>query len=360
LFILDDKKILVVDDYKENLDILVESLIDKYQIFVAKNGLDAIEVAKKVNPDLILMDIMMPIMNGYDALKHLKADSSTQDIPVILVSTLSEVRDKKKGFDLGAVDYITKPFEMMEVAYRVNIHLNLREAAKFLESQNRILEEKVLKRTKDNENLRDAMIETLAALAETRDSDTGNHIRRTQHYIIALAKSLKALGYSKDIITDNFINLLFKTTPLHDVGKVGIPDRILLKPGKLTDEEFEIMKTHAYIGYKSLKSADILSDNESFIELAAETAYTHHEKWDGSGYPRGLIGESIPLSGRLMAVVDVYDALVSKRIYKESMSHEQAVKIILGCSGTHFQPEIVEAFIAAEDEFLHIKSKFEE
>lgn len=359
MFNLEGKKILVVDDYKENIDILVESLIDHYSVFIALNGEEALEIANQILPDLILLDIMMPVMDGYEALAALKSEAATADIPVILVSALSEISNKKKGFDLGAVDYITKPFEMVEVAYRVKIHLELRELSKYLENQNQILEAMVLERTKENENLRDVMIETLASIAETRDADTGNHIRRTQLYITQVARSLSAMGHYSTLITEDYIDLLFKTSPLHDVGKVGIPDAILLKPGRLTDEEFEVMKTHAYLGYKALHNAEILAENAAFISLAAETAYTHHEKWDGSGYPRGLKGEEIPLAGRLMAVVDVYDALISDRVYKQAMSHAEAMKIILKGKGTHFQPEVVEAFEAIEEVILEIKARYE-
>ena len=355
MFEVDGKKILIVDDYKENVDILVEALIDKYQVYAALNGSDALKLADKVNPDLILLDIMMPVMDGYETIRNLKEKDETKDIPVIFISALSEISNKKRGFDLGAVDYITKPFDMLEVEYRVKIHLTLREANRYLENQNQILEEKVRERTKENENLRDAMIETLADLAETRDSETGNHIKRTQHYIRIVARALYEMGLYKDIITDDYLELLFKTSPLHDVGKVGIRDEILLKPGKLTDEEFEEMKNHAYLGYKILHKSNVINENLEFINLAAEIAYSHHEKWDGSGYPRKLKGEEIPLSGRLMAIVDVYDALVSKRIYKEGMGHEDAKKIILNGKGTHFQPEVVDAFLNAESELIEVR-----
>lgn len=359
MFNLEGKKVLVVDDYKENIDILVESLIENYQVFIALNGLQALEIAEQVLPDIILLDIMMPVMDGYEALSALKDNAATKEIPVILVSALNEIGNKKKGFELGAVDYITKPFEMIEVAYRVNIHLNLREAARFLENQNRILEERVQERTLENENLRDVMIETLAAIAETRDTDTGEHIHRTQQYIVIIAEQLRQMGYYKEHITDEYLKLLFKTSPLHDVGKVGIPDNILLKPGKLTTEEFEIMKTHTYLGHKALRSAQGMVQNSAFINLAAELAYSHHEKWDGTGYPEGLKGETIPLSGRLMALVDVYDALVSERIYKGPMPHETAKALIIEGKGKHFQPEIVEAFLAAEEAFLKVKAAYE-
>lgn len=359
MFNLEGKKVLVVDDYKENVDILVESLIEDYQVFIALNGQQALEIAEKVLPDIILLDIMMPVMDGYEALAALKANPVTEDIPVIFVSALNEIGNKKKGFELGAVDYITKPFEMVEVAYRVKIHLNLREAARFLEDQNKILEERVQARTIENENLRDVMIETLAAIAETRDTDTGDHIYRTQQYIVIIAEQLRDMGYYPELITDEYLKLLFKTSPLHDVGKVGIPDNILLKPGRLTAEEFEVMKNHTYLGYKALRSAQGMVQNSAFINLAAELAYSHHEKWDGTGYPEALKGEAIPLSGRLMALVDVYDALVSERVYKGPMSHEAAKELIIAGKGKHFQPEVVDAFLAAEAAFLKIKAQYE-
>lgn len=359
MFDLAGKKILIVDDYKENIDILVESLIDEYEVFIALDGEQAIAIANRVLPDLILLDIMMPVMDGYEALARLKADPKTMEIPVILVSALNEISNKKKGFDLGAIDYITKPFEMIEVAYRVKIHLNLREVSKYFENQNAILEERVLERTRENENLRDVMIETLAAIAETRDSDTGNHIFRVQHYIVIVARAMFDLGYYREIITEDYLKLLFKTSPLHDVGKVGIPDHILLKPDKLTREEFEIMKGHTFLGYQALQNTQVLQGNYSFMALAAETAYSHHEKWDGSGYPQCLSGESIPLAGRLMAIVDVYDALISKRVYKEAMTHEEAKRIILEGRGSHFQPEVVDAFLSVEEAILKVKAQYE-
>ncbi len=360
MFELKGKKILIVDDYKENIDILVESLIDDYDVYAALNGQNSLKLARSIHPDLILLDIMMPVMDGYDTIIQLKSHEETRDIPVIFVSALSEIDNKKKGFDLGAVDYITKPFEMIEVAYRVKNHLTMSEAKKYLENQNQILEEKVAERIRENENLRDTMIQTLASLSETRDNETGNHIKRTQRYIKIIAKTLKNQGRYAHILTDRYIELLYKTSPLHDVGKVGIQDNILLKPGRLNDDEFEKMKEHALLGYKALNNADVSLKNEYFINLAAEIAYSHHEKWDGSGYPRGLSGEEIPLSGRLMAIVDVYDALTSKRVYKDAMTHKEAVDIILKGRGTHFQPEIVDALLHVHMKLFEIKEQFAE
>lgn len=358
VFDVKNKKILIVDDTKGNIDILVESLIDEYEIYVAFNGKEAIDLAHKVMPDIILLDIMMPEMNGYETLEILKASTETESIPVVFISALSEIENKTKGFSLGAVDYITKPFEIVEVMARVRNHLLIAAAKNYLHNQNRILEEKVRQRTAENEALRDAMIVTLASLAETRDPETGFHIKRTQHYLKIMALKLKEKGRYPELLTSDYIELMFKTAPLHDIGKVGIRDEILLKPGKLTPEEFEEMKKHPYLGYKSLQSAENLVTDKSFMLLAQEIAYTHHEKWDGTGYPRQLSGEEIPLSGRLMAIADVYDALINKRIYKDAMSHETARKIILEGKGSHFDPELVDIFLEIEDEFLKIAQKF--
>lgn len=360
MYKLKNSKIVVIDDTKENIDILIESLIDKYEIYAALNGFDGIELVKEILPDLILLDIMMPEMDGYETIQKLKSDRNTKNIPVIFVSALSEIENKKRGFELGAVDYITKPFEIIEVEERVKIHLKLVQASRLLINQNKILDERVKIRTQENENLRDAMIMVLASVAETRDPDTGAHIKRTQHYVKALAIGLSKNEKYRDILDAEYIEFLFKTSPLHDLGKVGIKDEILLKPGKLTDLEFEIMKTHAELGYQSLKKAEACVIDKKFIELADEIARTHHEKWDGTGYPRGLKKEEIPLSGRIMALADVYDALISKRVYKDAFSHKEAKEIIVENSGTHFDPDLVEVFLEIEEELQEIASRFKD
>lgn len=355
-----EKTIMIVDDTEMNIDILVEALQDEYELIVAINGLEAIELIEEEKPDLILLDIMMPEMDGYEVLKKIKDNPELNHIPIILLSAITDSDSKTKGFSLGAVDYVTKPFEIVEVKARVKTQLRLEEARLALESQNNILEEKVKERTQLIERTNSATIYCLAALAETRDPETGQHIKRTQEYIRELALELRKSKEYEHVLTNEYIELLHKSAPLHDIGKVGVKDSILLKPGKLTDEEFEEMKMHTIYGGESLMVGIRELGEESFLTLAQEIALTHHEKWDGSGYPKGLSKKEIPISGRLMALSDVYDALISKRVYKGAFSHEEARKIILESKGTHFDPDIVEVFIKIEEKFIEIMEKFKE
>jgi putative two-component system response regulator len=352
------KTIMIVDDTEINIDILVDTLQQDYELIVAINGLEALELIEEQKPDLILLDIMMPEMDGYEVLKKLKENPNLEYIPVILLSAITDSNSINKGFSLGAVDYVTKPFEIIEVKARVKAQLKIEEARLVLENQNIILEEKVKERTKLIERTNSATIYCLAALAETRDPETGQHIKRTQEYIRELALELRNNKEYKDILTDEYIDLLYKSAPLHDIGKVGIRDSILLKPGKLTEEEFEEMKKHTIYGGESLMVGIKELGEESFLTLAKEIALTHHEKWDGSGYPMGLSKQEIPISGRLMALSDVYDALISKRVYKGAFTHDEAKKIILESKGTHFDPDVVDAFIKREHKFIEIMEKF--
>jgi putative two-component system response regulator len=354
------KTIMIVDDTEMNIIILVEALQDDYELIIAINGLDAIELLEEQKPDLILLDIMMPEMDGYEVLNKLKRSRDLEHIPVILLSAITDSDSKNKGFSLGAVDYVTKPFEIIEVKARVKTQIRLEEARLVLENQNIVLEERVKERTKLIERTNSATIYCLAALAETRDPETGEHIKRTQKYIRELALELSTKEEYKDVLTNEYIELLYKSAPLHDIGKVGIKDSILLKPGKLTEEEFEEMKKHTTYGGESLMVGIKELGEESFLTLAKEIALTHHEKWDGSGYPRGLSKQEIPISGRLMALSDVYDALISKRVYKEAFTHEEAKNIILEGRGAHFDPDIVDAFIKRESKFIEIMKEFRE
>lgn len=355
-----EKTIMIVDDTEMNIDILVESLQDDYELIVAINGLEAMELIEEQRPDLILLDIMMPEMDGYEVLKRLKENKELNHIPVILLSAITDSDYKTKGLSLGAVDYVTKPFEIVEVKARVKTQLRLEEARLVLESQNSILEEKVKERTKIIERTNSATIYCLAALAETRDPETGQHIKRTQEYIRELALELRKNKEYEDELTDEYIELLYKSAPLHDIGKVGVKDNILLKPGKLTEEEFEEMKKHTTYGGESLMVGIKELGEESFLTLAKEIALTHHEKWDGSGYPNGMTKKEIPISGRLMALSDVYDALISKRVYKGAFTHSEAKNIIIEGKGTHFDPDIVDTFIKVEAKFIEIMEKFKE
>ena len=345
--------ILVVDDTPENLALMQQLLRDHYKLKGANNGERGLEIAMAdPAPDLILLDIMMPGMDGYEVCERLKKSPRTADIPVIFLTARSELEDEEKGFALGAVDYITKPISPSICLARVRTHLALKATADFLRDKNAFLEGEVSQRTREVTAIQDVTILAMASLAETRDSDTGNHIRRTQHYVRALAWKLSSHPRFRDYLTVAHITMLFKSAPLHDIGKVGIPDRILLKPGRLTPAEFEIMKTHTTLGRDAIAHAEAALGLEvAFLTMAKQIAYSHQEKWDGSGYPEGLKGDAIPIPARLMAVADVYDALISRRVYKEPMPHDEAVAIIEAAGGRHFDPDVVAAFVQIHPQF---------
>jgi len=353
--------ILVVDDTPDNL-MLISTLLKKfYKVKVANSGEKALKIVEsEFPPDLILLDIMMPEMDGYEVCQRLKANDKTKDIPVIFLTSKSDANHETKGFELGAVDYITKPITLQVVLARVKTHLDMEKMQMFLRDQNSFLELEVAKRTAEIMAIQDVTIHAMASLAETRDNDTGNHIRRTQHYVKLLAEKLRFHPRFSHFLDDNkIIEILFKSAPLHDIGKVGIPDKILLKPGKFEPEEFEIMKAHPALGRDAILQAEReLGIDVPFLKYAKEIAYCHQEKWDGSGYPQGLSGDNIPISARLMAVADVYDALISRRVYKEGMSHAQAVQIIKDGKGHHFDPDMVNAFLELQDEFQAIAARY--
>lgn len=352
--------ILVVDDTPDNLSLMFGLLRDLYHVKVATNGERALRVARSSPPpDLILLDIMMPGIDGYEVCRQLKSDAQTRDIPVIFLTAKATIDDEQKGLELGAVDYITKPISPPIVLARIKTHLALKASADFLRDKNVYLEEEVARRTREVTAIQDVTVLALTSLAETRDADTGNHIRRTQHYVRALAVKLAGHPRFSAFLTPHNIDLLFKTAPLHDIGKVGIPDRILLKPGVLTPEEFEVIKTHCVLGRDAIDHAEKrLGLDVDFLDMAKEIAYCHHERWDGTGYPQGLAGDDIPISARIMAVADVYDALMSRRIYKEPMPHDLAVQEIVRGRGSHFDPDIVDAFLAIGSEFQDIARHF--
>jgi putative two-component system response regulator len=352
--------VLVVDDTPDNLALISGLLKDLYKVKVANNGEKALRVVRGDSPpDLILLDIMMPGLSGYDVCAQLKADPATREIPIIFLTAMTATEDEKRGFELGAVDYITKPISAPIVLARVATHLQIKAAADFLKDKNQYLESEVVRRTRELSAIQDVTILTLASLAETRDSDTGNHIRRTQLYVRALADRLRDHPRFRHFLDGTTIDLLFKSAPLHDIGKVGIPDRILLKPGRLEPAEYDIMKTHTTLGRDAIQHAeDRLGMQVDFLRYAKEIAYCHQEKWDGTGYPDGLGGDDIPISARLMAVADVYDALVSRRVYKDGMPHERAVEILLEGRGTHFDPDVVDAFVAMGDEIQAVAARF--
>lgn len=360
--------ILIVDDNPENLTVLGEILQSAFRVRAATNGLRAIELAAlEPRPALALLDVMMPDMDGYQLLRHLRAGEVTRDIPVIFVTAMDAAADEARGLALGAADYITKPLQPAIVLARVRTQLQLREAREVLRERNVELEAEVARRMAENQRVQDVSIHALARLAETRDPETGNHLRRTQEYVRLLAGRLRSHPRFVGQLSDGVIDLLAKSAPLHDIGKVGIPDAVLRKPAKLDADEWAIMKTHAALGADAIAQAerDGLLDGAAdagrpveFLRLAKEIARWHHEMWDGHGYPDGLAGDAIPLSARLMALADVFDALISRRVYKEPLSYERARSIIENGRDRHFDPDMVDAFLAGYEEFVAIAERY--
>lgn len=351
--------LLVVDDVPENLLLMSELLRPYYHLRVASGGEKALQIARRSPPDLILLDVMMPDMDGYEVCRRLKEDPSTADTPILFLTAKDQAEDESHGLELGATDYLGKPFEPTVLLARVRSQLRLKAAADQLRARNAELDREVEQRTHELQAVHDVTILALASLAETRDNETGNHLRRTQNYVLTLALRLREQPHFAAQLDDQAIDLLYKSAPLHDIGKVGIPDHILLKPGRFEPHEFEVMKQHPRLGYQALVHAEeMLGAPVPFLRIAKEIALCHHEKWDGSGYPQGLSGEAIPLSARLMAIADVYDAVISRRVYKPEMPHEKAVAIIREGCGSHFDPAVVEAFLSLEEEFQDIARRY--
>lgn len=338
-------RILLVDDTKTNIDVLVEALGGEYRLGVALSGQKALEYVEKNQPDLILLDVLMPEMDGFEVCRRLQSDSRTREIPIIFITAADSPADKNQGFDRGAVDYIVKPFDISEVKARVKTHLALRMTRQALQEQNNLLEQKVLSRTRELQETQSEILERLSRATEYRDVETGNHIKRIQQYC-------QLLGEEAGLSAQQ-AHLLSHASTMHDVGKIGIPDTILLKKGGLTPEEEAVMKGHPEIG------AQMLAGSNCALLQAAETiARTHHEKWDGTGYPQGLKGEEIPLYGRIVGICDVFDALISKRPYKEPWSVSEALAEIRAGAGSHFDPQLVRIFLSLEPQLRQIITEF--
>ncbi|MBK5942154.1 response regulator [Halochromatium roseum] len=334
--------ILVVDDEPANIDLLVECLKDAYNVKAATRGERALRIARSGEPpDMILLDIMMPGMDGFEVCQQLKSELSTRHIPVIFITAKIALDDEIRGLELGAVDYITKPISPPIVQARVHTQLALYD-------QNRILDIKVREQTAQLHETRLAIIRRLGRAAEYKDNETGLHVIRMSHYAAIIGR---AIG-----MDERNVDLLLNAAPMHDVGKIGIPDSILQKPGKLTPEEWDVMRTHAQIG------ADIIGDasDSELLKMARVVALTHHEKWDGSGYPNGLAGEQIPQVGRIVAIADVFDALTSVRPYKPAWPVERALELFRDSQGSHFDPDLVPVFFEAMPEILTIRSRYAE
>lgn len=353
--------VLAVDDTPANLSLLANLLRDKYQVRVANSGQKALDLAFAAPPDLILLDVMMPGMDGHEVIRRLKADTRTARVPVMFLTAKNSMEDEEFGLSLGAVDFIHKPISPPIVMARINTQLQIKSWQDFLHNENVWLQQEVERRLAAITRLQDASIWVMVSLAEFRDECTGNHIRRTQEYIKALAEEMARLPQYSGVLTPEYIDLLAKTAPLHDIGKIAIPDNILLKPGKLTDEEFEIMKTHAQRGDDMLaRAGGLMGDEAAYFDVARQIARSHHEKWDGSGYPDGLAGAEIPLAARLMAVADVYDALIARRPYKEPMTHAQAAGLLEKGSGQHFDPEVIATFMGMQERFQTIAAQWQD
>lgn len=355
--------LLIVDDVPGNLSVLGEVLRGAgYRVKAATSGAAGLRYAvQEPRPDLILLDVMMPEMDGYQVLGCLREDPATRRIPVIFLTALNDARDEEYGLQLGAADYITKPIRPAVVLARVRTQLEAKWARDGLQDQNAILEAEVARRMAENDLTQLVSIRALAHLAETRDPETGNHILRTQSYVHVLATSLRNHPRFAAFLTERNIELLTRSAPLHDIGKVGIPDSILLKPGKLTADEWEIMKTHAKLGSDAIERAeDTIGQPVAFFMLAKEIAHWHHEKWDGSGYPDGLSGDAIPVAARLMALADVFDALINRRVYKEAMPSVAARDIIAAGRSQHFDPDVTDVFLAGFEEFVAIAQRYQD
>ncbi len=354
-----------MDDEEANREILEDQIgILGHKTLMAENGLSALAQVEKHSPDLVLLDIMMPEMDGHQVLERLKSDSKTRDIPVIVISALDDMNSVVPCIQRGADDYLVKPFKSEILKARVTSSLEkkwLRDEKEVLRGQlqdyNLRLEDRVQEQLKQIATGHLSTIFAMSKLAESRDPETGEHLDRMREYCRILAQQLSGLPQYADTIDPIYIDNIFAASPLHDIGKVGVPDRILLKPGKLTNEEFEIMKTHATVGAEALRAVSLECPDNLFVAIGIEIAESHHEKWDGSGYPHGLSGEDIPLAGRILALGDVYDALTSKRCYKDAFTHEKSRDIILEGRGKHFDPDVVDAFLATEEEFVSVRKR---
>jgi putative two-component system response regulator len=353
--------ILVVDDEPINRMLLAEALGSQYLVMSAEDGETCLAMARSTTnpPDLILLDIMMPVMDGYEVCRRLKADPLTRHMPVIFVSAKSDPDDERMGLEIGAVDFVHKPVSFPVLLARVASHLALKTQGDLLRTKNDDLELQVQARTQELVALQDVAMVAMALLAEVGDADTLPHIRRTQHYVKALADQVRDRPPFAGQLTDDAIQAIFRSVPLHDIGNAGIPDRVLLKPGRLSPGDIAIMNTHTQIGLDVIEQAErSMGTPLPFLTTAKDIVLAHHERWDGRGYPQGLAGTAIPLCARLTTIADVYDALITPRVYKAGMSHQEAMHVIFQERGQHFDPDLVDAFVEIQDEISAITERF--
>jgi len=351
------KTVFLVDDDITNLAVGKSALTEHYRVFTFASGERLLNMLEKNIPDLILLDVEMPGMNGYETIKAIKSKKETEHIPVVFLTSKSDDNSELEGLSLGAIDYIVKPFSPPLLLKRIEVHLLVESQRQELQNYNDHLQEMVAAKTKSVVKLQDAILKNMVELVEQRDYTTGGHIERTTRYLGILLNAMKEKGLQTEILSSWNLDLVLQSAQLHDVGKIAIKDSILQKPGRLTEEEFEEIKKHTVVGEKVIEKIKKNSEEQAFLEHAGIFAGTHHEKWDGSGYPRGLKGEEIPLQGRLLAIADVYDALVSNRPYKKAFTHEEAVKIITEGRGSHFDPVLTDLFLSVSDEFNTMELK---
>lgn len=363
--------VLIVDDQPDNLHVLAQILAPRYQVRAANSGAAALHAATKFPlPDLVILDVMMPGMDGFETLRQLQSLASMQDVPVIFITALNGENDEEQCFECGATDFISKPLRPHAVQARVKTQIDARHARRLLLQRADALENEVQSRLRDFHVVQDVTLRALASLAETRDNETGNHILRTQAYVATLAQHLRDHPRFAAMLGPEQLRYIVKAAPLHDIGKVGIPDKILLKPGRLTADEFAIMRTHAQLGADALNRAMEMASGPPgelpscgatdllFLEAARDIALCHHERWDGSGYPNALAGDAIPVSARLMALADVFDALISRRVYKEPIPLEQVVDMIHEGCNRQFDPDVEAAFRATLPAFARIAQDY--
>lgn len=353
-----EEKVLIVDD-SSTYRLVISSILSEYDLLMAEDGLQAVEwLEEDENIDIMILDLNMPNLDGFGVLEWINQNHKHKHLTTLILTNIDEVESEIRGLESGAVDYIRKPINADSLLKRVEVHSRLINAQKKIEEYNERLEEKVKERTAQLELIRNITIDALTGLLEIRDAESSNHCRRTQYIMGALAKELLQNSVYSSSIDESWVRYVFKTAPLHDVGKVGILDYILRKPGKLTPTEFEIMKEHVQIGVDALHKNLSNYVNEPFVTVALHIIRDHHEHFDGSGYPHGTQGYDISLEGRMMGIVDVYDALVNKRVYKEAYAHKEAMRIIMDQSGKQFDPVVVKAFFNIEDEILEIEEKY--
>jgi len=354
VIMMEQKTVFIVDDDMTNLTVGADALADSFNVFTFNSGGLLLKRLKKQVPDMILLDVDMPGLSGYDVIGEIKGDKETEHIPVIFLTAKSDCRSELEGLSLGAIDYIIKPFSPPLLLKRIEVHLLVEAQKKELQDFNDNLQERVETKTKTVVELQNAIIRAMTRLVDRRDDITGGHIERTQRYMSVMLNKVLEHGLFKEESLSWDLNLVLQSTQLHDIGKIAIKDSILLKPGQLTSEEFESIKTHPIVGEDVILEIEKNTSEHKFLEYAKIFAATHHERWDGSGYPRGLLGEEIPVLGRILAVVDVYDALVSDRPYKNGLSHKEAITIIADGRGTHFDPVVGDLFLSVADQFHQI------